>query len=81
MTYRDEYKSQSDSKLLKERMNTYCREVTDFMRTGDSLILRRILFRNFIHAPTDDQFLVDKAKAVMLIMSSDQSINMSLNII
>jgi len=80
MTYKFEEETQEqEAQLLKERRNTYCRDVRDFMRTGDSVILKRIIFRTFINSPTPEYFKNDKAQAVMLTMASDRSINMALN--
>ena len=49
------------------------------MRTGDQVILKRIVFRNFINTPTPENFKNDKAQAVMMTMAADRSINMALN--
>lgn len=72
-------KEECEKKLEKERAGNYRREVRDFIRTGDNLILRRVVFRNFIFSPVSPHFTNEKAQAVMMIMASDRTINMALN--
>jgi hypothetical protein len=72
-------REQKKIEVAQEREQNYAREVRDFIRTGDPMILKRIVFRNFIKSPTPAKFKDAKAMAVMMVMAADQSINMNLN--
>ena len=66
------------TQLAKERNNMYCREVRDYMRTGDTVLLKRILFRNLVLAPVHANLKLDKARALMMLIESDNSMTMNI---
>jgi len=59
-----------DYKTLQEDdyRSSVTRELRDFMRNGDQVILRRALFKIFVHHPTPIMFKQHKANAALLLM-------------
>lgn len=74
------YPNEQEEKVAKERHGVYCREVRDFARTGDRNLMKRIIFRNFVLAPTPSTFKFAKARALMMLMASDNSMSMNVNV-
>ncbi len=50
-------------------------EINDYIRTGDELILKRVLFKVYISQPATISFKKQKALTVMLMMFSDENTN------
>lgn len=50
-------------------------EINDYVRTGDELILKRILFKLYITQSATISFEKQKALTVMLMMFSDENTN------
>jgi hypothetical protein len=62
-------------KTEEEYKNTLAKEVRDFMRNGDPVILKRVLFKMFVNYPIPQPFKQYKANAVMLLMLNDTEIS------
>lgn len=56
-----------------EQYNTMACEMRDYLRTGDSTILRRLMFRLFVATPCPPMFAPQKACALVQIMACDPS--------
>ena len=75
------HKSEEEKQLKQEQLEhqtTLTREIRDYVRTGDPIILRRAVFKLFVHLPITERFKKDKARALMLMMISDGSIQSTL---
>lgn len=64
-----------EEKFAREYKNTLSKEVRDYIRTGDSVILKRVLFKLFINQTVPERFKQDKAHAVMMMMIDDSNVS------
>jgi len=67
--------TECEKKLEREYKNTISKEVRDYIRTGDSIILKRVLFKLFINQTVPERFKQDKAHAVMMMMIDDSNVS------
>ena len=63
-----------DEKLECEYKNTLSRECNDYIRTGDQIILKRILFKLYATHNGTDKLKREKAHALMMLMVHDNRI-------
>lgn len=59
----------------EEYRNTLNREIRDYMRNGDPVILRRVLFKMYIHHPTPVKYRQQKSNTVFLLMMHDSDMS------
>jgi len=59
----------------EEYRNTLTREIRDYMRNGDPVILKRTLFKMFVHHPTPTKFQQQKANTVLMLMMHDSDMS------
>lgn len=59
----------------EEYRTTLNREIRDYMRNGDPVMLRRFLFKMFVHHPTPATFQQQKANTVLMLMMHDSDMS------
>ena len=74
---RQEYKQ----KLDQDYMNTIGKEIRDYIRNGDVVILKRVLLKLFVHSDVPDKLKRQKACSLMsLLMNHHHDFQMTLSI-
>lgn len=70
--------AQCRKKQQEEYRSALQREIRDFLRTGDDVILKRILFKTFVHHSVPWRLKSQKAGVIMMLMMRDQDISSTL---
>jgi hypothetical protein len=65
---------QQEMKMKMDYLKQYQRDVRYFMMNNDISILKRVLFKTFVHQSVPAAFQKDKTHALMMIMISDGNI-------
>jgi hypothetical protein len=67
-------------KLEEEYQNTLSKEIRDYIRNGDVIILRRVLFKMFVNQPVPSCLQREKARAVLCMLGSDSDISSTIRL-
>jgi hypothetical protein len=68
-------KSSCEKKLEREYNNTIRREIYDYLRNGDQVILKRILFKTYVKQHVPPRFKINKACSVIMMIMSDEQVS------
>lgn len=75
MTQKQTEESQiNDQQMQREYRLSLSKETRDFMRNGDIIILKRILFKMFTHLPVNERFKQEKAKTLLLLLIGNNNV-------
>ena len=84
MTYKtdlDEHDAEDCKKRQEEEYrHTLSKEIKDYMRNGDQIILKRVLFKMFVNYPTPSHMRQPKANTIMMLMLNDSSFSSTVTI-
>lgn len=80
-TDHDDHDSEDCKKRQEEEYrHTLSKEIKDYMRNGDQVILKRVLFKMFVNHPTPSHMLQPKANTIMMLMLNDSSFSSTVTI-
>ena len=84
MTYKTDIGEHDAEECRKHQEEEYrhilSREIKDYMRNGDQVILKRVLFKMFVNHSTPSHMLQPKANTIMMLMLHDSSFSSSITI-
>ena len=67
-------------KLEEEYQNTLSKEIRDYIRNGDMIILRRVLFKLFVNHPVPPSLQREKARVVSCMLGNDSDISSTIRL-
>lgn len=84
MTYKNDVGNHDVEECKKKQEEEYrltlSKEIKDYMRNGDQVILKRVLFKMFVNHSTPPHMLQPKSNAIMMLMLHDSSFSSSITI-
>jgi hypothetical protein len=71
---------EQERKIKREYIRLLQADIHDFMDNNDMHVLKRILFKTFVHQAVPDTFQKDKTHALMMMMIADGNIQTTIEL-